>query len=69
MTGASHEYEIEANWKLIVENYHECYHCTNIHPELCRVTPPSSGESYEPTGFWVGGSMELMPHAQTMSVS
>jgi phenylpropionate dioxygenase-like ring-hydroxylating dioxygenase large terminal subunit len=66
---ATHRYEVEANWKAIVENYHECYHCTNIHPELCRVTPPSSGESYDPTGFWVGGSMELMPHAQTMSLT
>jgi Rieske 2Fe-2S family protein len=66
---ATHEYEVWANWKVIVENYHECYHCTNIHPELCQVTPPTSGESYEPTGFWVGGSMELMPHAETMSLS
>jgi phenylpropionate dioxygenase-like ring-hydroxylating dioxygenase large terminal subunit len=65
---ATHEYDVRANWKIIVENYHECYHCTNIHPELCRVTPPSSGESYEPDGFWVGGSMDLMPDAETMSL-
>jgi phenylpropionate dioxygenase-like ring-hydroxylating dioxygenase large terminal subunit len=65
----THRYEVSANWKIIVENYHECYHCTNIHPELCRVTPPSSGESYEPTGYWVGGSMDLMPDAQTMSLT
>ena len=65
----THTYEVGANWKIIVENYHECYHCTNIHPELCRVTPPTSGESYEPTGYWVGGSMDLMPHAQTMSLT
>jgi len=66
---AGHAYEVAANWKVIVENYHECYHCTSIHPELCRVTPPSSGDSAEPTGLWVGGSMELMPHAETMSIS
>ena len=29
-------YEVAANWKVIVENYHECYHCPLIHPELCR---------------------------------
>jgi Rieske 2Fe-2S family protein len=69
VASATHTYEVPANWKIIVENYHECYHCTNIHPELCRVTPPSSGESYEPDGFWVGGSMDLMPDAQTMSLS
>jgi Rieske 2Fe-2S family protein len=66
---ATHEYEVRANWKIIVENYHECYHCTSIHPELCRVTPPSSGDSSEPTGLWVGGSMDLMAHAETMSLS
>lgn len=69
IASATHRYEVRANWKVIVENYHECYHCTNIHPELCRVTPPTSGESYEPTGYWVGGSMDLMPHAQTMSLT
>ena len=29
------------NWKIIVENYQECYHCPSIHPELCRVSPPT----------------------------
>jgi phenylpropionate dioxygenase-like ring-hydroxylating dioxygenase large terminal subunit len=66
---ATHGYEVAANWKTIVENYHECYHCTSIHPELCRVTPPSSGDSSVPTGFWAGGSMDLMEHAETMSLS
>lgn len=65
---AGHEYMIESNWKIAVENYHECYHCTNIHPELCMVTPPESGRAYEPTGAWVGGSMELMDFAETMSL-
>ena len=43
-------YEIAANWKLIHENYQECYHCSEIHPELCRVTPPDSGYSLEMHG-------------------
>ena len=33
------EYEVAANWKVIVENYNECYHCGGIHPELCDVVP------------------------------
>ena len=37
-----HTYEIAANWKVVAENYHECYHCPMIHPELCQVTPPDS---------------------------
>jgi len=32
-------YEVEANWKVILENYNECYHCGPVHPELCRVVP------------------------------
>ena len=59
---------MEANWKLIVENYHECYHCPSIHPELCRVTPTDSGINFEPAGLWAGGSMDLEAHADTMSL-
>jgi glycine betaine catabolism A len=32
-------YEVAANWKLILENYNECYHCGAVHPELCEVVP------------------------------
>jgi len=64
-----HEYVVEANWKGITENYHECYHCPSIHPELCEVTPAESGENFAHHGCWVGGSMELKEHAETMSLS
>lgn len=66
--GARHTYEVAANWKTLVENYHECYHCPLIHPELCRVTPPTSGDNWDLPGAWVGGSMELRPGAETMSL-
>ena len=42
----THQYELAANWKLACENYHECYHCPLIHPELCRVTLANSGDNY-----------------------
>ncbi|MFT6676683.1 MAG: Rieske 2Fe-2S family protein [Sulfitobacter sp.] len=29
-------YPVGANWKLLVENYNECYHCTAAHPEFAR---------------------------------
>jgi glycine betaine catabolism A len=32
-------YDVRANWKVIVENYNECYHCGPVHPELCEVVP------------------------------
>jgi len=37
--GASVTYEVAANWKVIAENYNECYHCGPIHPELCELVP------------------------------
>ncbi len=27
-------YAVDANWKLALENYHECYHCAVAHPEF-----------------------------------
>jgi Rieske 2Fe-2S family protein len=38
-TAHSIRYEIGANWKVMLENYNECYHCAGVHPELCRVVP------------------------------
>ncbi|HEY2050974.1 MAG TPA: aromatic ring-hydroxylating dioxygenase subunit alpha [Caulobacteraceae bacterium] len=30
-------YTVAANWKLAMENYHECYHCVPAHPEFARL--------------------------------
>jgi Rieske 2Fe-2S family protein len=65
---ASHDYEIAANWKTVVENYQECYHCSMIHPELCAVSPPDSGSNLDLDGDWVGGWMSLRDEADTMSL-
>jgi Rieske 2Fe-2S family protein len=32
-------YDVSANWKAIVENYNECYHCGPVHPELVELVP------------------------------
>ena len=63
-----HDYEVESNWKILTENYNECYHCPQIHPELCKVSPPKSGENYPPQGAWVGGWMDLREGMDTMSL-
>jgi phenylpropionate dioxygenase-like ring-hydroxylating dioxygenase large terminal subunit len=68
VTAGVHEYDSPANWKILTENYHECYHCPSIHPELCRVSPPKSGENYDKPGTWVGGTMDLRPGMTTMSL-
>ncbi len=63
-----HSYEVAANWKVIAENYHECYHCPQIHPELCQVTPPDSGDNYDLPGAWIGGGMVLRDGMASMSL-
>ena len=32
-------YDVKANWKIVMENYNECYHCGPVHPELCALVP------------------------------
>jgi glycine betaine catabolism A len=68
VTAVTHEYDVQANWKVIIENYQECFHCAMIHPELCRVSPPESGENIERVSDWVGGWMDLRGDAATMSL-
>ncbi|MGH3510603.1 MAG: aromatic ring-hydroxylating oxygenase subunit alpha [Nocardioidaceae bacterium] len=68
VTAEVHEYDVAANWKTIIENYQECYHCSMIHPELCRVSTPHSGKNLDRVGEWVGGWMELRDNAETMSL-
>ncbi|MFZ2501151.1 MAG: aromatic ring-hydroxylating dioxygenase subunit alpha [Nocardioides sp.] len=68
VTCETHTYDVEANWKVIVENYQECYHCPSIHPELCVVSPPDSGDNLDPQGDWIGGGMELREGVATMSL-
>ena len=66
---ARHSYELATNWKVIAENYQECYHCSTIHPELSRISPPTSGDNVELGGDWMGGSMFLIDEAETMSLT
>jgi phenylpropionate dioxygenase-like ring-hydroxylating dioxygenase large terminal subunit len=68
VVAGQHDYEVAANWKIIAENYHECYHCPAIHPELCKVSPPKSGENFATGGTWIGGTMDLRAGMATMSL-
>jgi Rieske 2Fe-2S family protein len=62
------EYEVAANWKVIGENYSECYHCPGVHPQLNRLTPYDQGRNLESEGPWCGGWMELRDDFDTMSL-
>jgi Rieske 2Fe-2S family protein len=50
-------YEVKANWKLIIENFMECYHCATIHPELTEVLPEFA-DGYA-AQFYVGHGAEF----------
>jgi Rieske 2Fe-2S family protein len=38
-SGVTFTYDVACNWKVIAENYNECYHCAPVHPELCDLVP------------------------------
>jgi phenylpropionate dioxygenase-like ring-hydroxylating dioxygenase large terminal subunit len=41
--------EVQANWKILIENYNECLHCPTVHPELVAVVPAfRKGGVYDP---------------------
>ncbi len=39
VAGHRTDYTVAANWKIIQENFQECYHCATIHPELVDTIP------------------------------
>ena len=39
VVGHRHDYTLKCNWKVVWENYLECYHCPGLHPELCELVP------------------------------
>jgi glycine betaine catabolism A len=62
------EYDVRANWKLIFENYSECYHCPGVHPTLSKLTPYDSAENDLSEGPFLGGFMPITKgHSLTMS--
>jgi glycine betaine catabolism A len=63
------EYDVKANWKLLFQNYSECYHCGPVHPALAKLTPPTSGENDLTEGPFTGGYMVLNRGAESMTMS
>jgi Rieske 2Fe-2S family protein len=61
-------YDVQANWKLIFENYSECYHCPGVHPALSKLTPYDSAENDLCEGPFLGGFMPITKgHSLTMT--
>lgn len=61
-------YEVAANWKLLIENYSECYHCPLIHPALVRLSPADSGRNDLTEGPFLGGYMTLNQDGGSMTM-
>ena len=60
--------DVAANWKLLAENFSECFHCPPVHPEFCRIVT-----AYQDAGAWgLRGGAEAKPEykagAQTLSL-
>jgi glycine betaine catabolism A len=63
------EYDLPVNWKLLFQNYSECQHCPLVHPELSNISPYRSGANDLSQGPFLGGFMEIVEEAASMSMS
>lgn len=63
------DYDVKANWKAIVENFQECYHCPGVHPQLNRITPYTSGSYLPSEGAAMNSYMEILPQFETLSMT
>lgn len=66
---ARKEYEVKANWKLIMQNYNECLHCPTIHPELNQLLPYTSGANDLHDGAFLGGYMDITATNDSVTVT
>ncbi len=62
------EYEVDVNWKLVFQNYSECYHCPTLHPVLNRLTPYRDSDNDLEAGPVLGGPMYLAEGSKSMTM-
>jgi phenylpropionate dioxygenase-like ring-hydroxylating dioxygenase large terminal subunit len=62
-------YDVNANWKLVFQNYSECLHCPTIHPKLATVLPYQSGANDLTEGPFLGGYMEIKAPNESATMS
>jgi Rieske 2Fe-2S family protein len=63
------DYDVRANWKLVIQNYSECYHCPAVHPALVKLSPADSGANDLTEGPFLGGYMEITRPGGSMTLS
>lgn len=62
-------YDVRANWKLLFQNYSECYHCPTVHPTLNQLTPFRNSINDLDEGPFLGGPMQLAKSGGSMTMS
>ena len=65
--GNTIEYQIKCNWKLIIQNYSECYHCPIIHPRLSAIHNYLGGHNDLFSGPFLGGYMEFSDNKESIT--
>jgi Rieske 2Fe-2S family protein len=59
-------YDVRANWKLVVENFSECYHCAVVHSELAAHVPDYRAGRVTGTD---GGAALLGPGVESLTMT
>jgi phenylpropionate dioxygenase-like ring-hydroxylating dioxygenase large terminal subunit len=56
---------VDANWKIVVENNLECYHCKSSHPNYCAAhpgVPLGKADEFEARDKWMRSVLENSSH-------
>ncbi|MBD5657620.1 MAG: aromatic ring-hydroxylating dioxygenase subunit alpha, partial [Candidatus Eremiobacteraeota bacterium] len=62
-------YDVACNWKLVFQNYSECYHCPVIHPQLEELSASDSGRNDLHEGAVLGGYSTLRRHEASLTTT
>ncbi len=62
-------YDVRANWKLIFQNFSECYHCPPVHPALAKLSHYRSGANNLREGGILGGYMLINEKGGSLTMS
>jgi Rieske 2Fe-2S family protein len=69
VVGRRVDYPVAANWKIIQENFQECYHCATIHPELVDALPQFRSLAGGATASYEADGYHFAEHKASFSVS
>lgn len=61
----SEVYDLATNWKMVFQNFNECYHCRSVHPGLDDLSPVTDCSNDFSAGPFLGGPMQLSAESMT----